>query len=136
MTFWNSIKEKTNNVLRNKYNTTDKKDEIAKKVYSGKTVEVTRPTSVRSFSKNGNTWVGGDVSVGSDKGDRNVDIASTAIESARYDPEHNRAYITFVGGGKEYEYNVSPSEFESFLNADSKGQYVSTRWNNNPKYHI
>lgn len=53
---------------------------------------------------------------------------STAVQSVTYDPKTNTAWLTFVGGNKQYAYNVTPYELELFANAGSKGRWVNKVW--------
>lgn len=53
---------------------------------------------------------------------------STAVKSVTYDPKTNTAWLTFVGGNKQYAYNVTPYELELFANAGSKGRWVNKVW--------
>lgn len=111
-------------------------DRMFRAIAKGKKVEVTNPTSKRSFFRGADTtFVGGDYEIGEIvTADAVVEMSSTAISKAEYDPTTNTAYITFHGGTKPYEYEVSPAEFEEFINAPSKGQWVASYWNNNAHF--
>ena len=53
-----------------------------------------------------------------------VQIPSTAIESARFDEDKGAIYITYVGGDKEYVFRGNRGIWLNFMNAGSKGRYV------------
>ena len=143
---WDRIKEKINETFKQDntqdkakvFQTTDKLDKIKKNVEKNKTVLVYNPLSQRTFFKNPETdsYIDGKIEVGdektSDKG-----VVSTAIQSIKYDPKKQRAYVVFKNGnGTEYTYKVSPEEFDDFLNAASKGRWVARVWNRNKHFSI
>ena len=53
-----------------------------------------------------------------------VQLPSTAIESARFDEDENKIFITYVGGDKEYVFKGNKKDWLNFMNAGSKGRYV------------
>ena len=53
-----------------------------------------------------------------------VQLPSTAIESARFDEDKGAIYITYVGGDKEYVFKGNKKDWLNFMNAGSKGRYV------------
>lgn len=55
---------------------------------------------------------------------KKVQVPSTAIKNARYDEANNRLYITYVGGDKEYVFDVDRETFEQFMNSGSKGRFT------------
>lgn len=119
------------------HGTSDKNaDKMFRAIAKGKKVEVANPTSKRSYYKSPEgTFVGGEHEIGEiTTADAVVEMSSTAIAKAEYDPTTNTAYITFHNGTKPYEYEVSPDEFEDFVNAPSKGQWVALHWNNNEHF--
>lgn len=138
MRIWDSLIDSFNETIRNKYNGTEKKDKISQSIDKGKTVSISNPTSQRTIVKGENDYTDGRVEIGNTTQDndesRVVSRASSAIDNVEYNPETNTASVTFRGGDKAYEYEVKPGEFESFLNAPSKGQWISTKWNNNPHF--
>jgi len=83
------------------------------------------PTSIRSFAKgNDNSYLSGNVTTG--KGlPTEVEVASQAIAEVKYEPQTNICKVRFVNGDKWYDYQMTPDEFEEFMAADSKGQYVN-----------
>ena len=153
---WDRIKEKINETFKQDSNqdkpentqdkpkvfhTTDKLDKIKKNVEKNKTVLVYNPLSQRTFFKNPETdsYIDGKIEVGDEKTsdkEKVVSVVSTAIQSIKYDPKKQRAYVIFKNGnGTEYTYKVSPEEFDDFLNAASKGRHVAKVWKNS-HFHI
>ena len=114
------------NERQGKYNTTQKADEIREKVLSGKSVEVKRPTSYRSYKKGTDgTYSSGTYSIGKYKpGSRTAALASTAIGDVKYDPTTKICKVQYVGGGKWYDFKMEPDEFMKFIDSPSKGRYV------------
>ena len=53
-----------------------------------------------------------------------VQLPSTAIESARFDEDKGAIYITYVGGGKEYVFKGDRNDWLQFMNAGSKGRHT------------
>ena len=53
-----------------------------------------------------------------------VQLPSTAIESARFDEDKGAIYITYVGGGKEYVFKGDRNDWLQFMNSGSKGRYT------------
>ena len=146
---WDRIKEKINETFKTDntqdkpkvFQTTDKLDKIKKNVEKNKTVLVYNPLSQRTFFKNPETdsYIDGKIEVGDEKTsdkEKVVSVISTAIQSIKYDPKKQRAYVVFKNGnGTEYTYKVSPEEFDDFLNAASKGRHVAKVWKNS-HFHI
>ena len=146
---WDRIKEKINETFKTDntqdkpkvFQTTDKLDKIKKNVEKNKTVLVYNPLSQRTFFKNPETdsYIDGKIEVGDEKTsdkEKVVSVISTAIQSIKYDPKKQRAYVVFKNGnGTEYTYKVSPEEFDDFLNAASKGRHVAKVWRNS-HFHI
>ena len=147
---WDRIKEKINETFKQDntqdkakvFQTTDKLDKIKKNVEKNKTVLVYNPLSQRTFFKNPETdsYIDGKIEVGDEKTsdkEKVVSVISTAIQSIKYDPKKQRAYVVFKNGnGTEYTYKVSPEEFDDFLNAASKGRHVAKEWNHNKHFSI
>ena len=146
---WDRIKEKINETFKPEntqdkpkvFQTTDKLDKIKKNVEKNKTVLVYNPLSQRTFFKNPETdsYIDGKIEVGDEKTsdkEKVVSVVSTAIQSIKYDPKKQRAYVIFKNGnGTEYTYKVLPEEFDDFLNAASKGRWVAKVWKNS-HFHI
>src|SRR5574344_1482429 len=147
---WDRVKEKINETFKpdntqdkaQVFETTDKLDKIKKNVEKKNTVLVYNPLSQRTFFKNPETdsYIDGKIEVGDEKTsdkEKVVSVQSTAIQSIKYDPKKQRAYVVFKNGnGTEYTYKVSPEEFDDFLNAASKGRHVAKEWNHNKHFHI
>lgn len=147
---WDRIKEKINETFKQDntqdkpkvFQTTDKLDKIKKNVEKKNTVLVYNPLSQRTFFKNPETdsYIDGKIEVGDEKTsdkEKVVSVVSTAIQSIKYDPKKQRAYVIFKNGnGTEYTYKVSPEEFDDFLNAASKGRWVAREWNHNKHFSI
>lgn len=147
---WDRIKEKINETFKQDntqdkakvFQTTDKLDKIKKNVEKKNTVLVYNPLSQRTFFKNPETdsYIDGKIEVGDEKTsdkEKVVEVVSTAIQSIKYDPKKQRAYVVFKNGnGTEYTYKVSPEEFDDFLNAASKGRHVAKEWNRNKHFSI
>ena len=147
---WDRIKEKINETFKPEntqekpkvFQTTDKLDKIKKNVEKNKTVLVYNPLSQRTFFKNPETdsYIDGKIEVGDEKTsdkEKVVSVVSTAIQSIKYDPKKQRAYVIFKNGnGTEYTYKVSPEEFDDFLNAASKGRHICKLWNHNKHFSI
>ena len=147
---WDRIKEKINETFKTDntqdkpkvFQTTDKLDKIKKNVEKKNTVLVYNPLSQRTFFKNPETdsYIDGKIEVGDEKTsdkEKVVSVVSTAIQSIKYDPKKQRAYVVFKNGnGTEYTYKVSPEEFDDFLNAASKGRWVAKEWNHNKHFSI
>ena len=146
---WDRIKEKINETFKPEntqdkpkvFQTTDKLDKIKKNVEKNKTVLVYNPLLQRTFFKNPETdsYIDGKIEVGDEKTsdkEKVVSVVSTVIQSIKYDPKKQRAYVIFKNGnGTEYTYKVSPEEFDDFLNAASKGRWVAKVWKNS-HFHI
>ena len=65
-----------------------------------------------------------------------VQLPSTAIESARFDEDKGAIYITYVGGGKEYVFQGDRKTWLKFMNSGSKGRFVQNvmrKYNQAPK---
>lgn len=140
MNIWNSLLNSFNENLRNKYiGTEDKENKISQKIGDGKTVSITNPTSQRTLTKGPNGYIDGKVEEGNttaehDEDSRVVSRTSSSIDSVDYDPNTNTASVVFKGGDKSYDYEVTPGEFNNFLKASSKGQWISKKWNHNPHF--
>lgn len=63
----------------------------------------------------------------------NYGVDSTAVESARYDPEDNSLNITYKGGSKEYKFAADPKDVMDWVNAPSKGR-LTEEWKQTHRY--
>ena len=113
---------------------------LATDVVKGKTVKVLHPTSERYIDSKGKSpYTKGSYDI--DKTDdkkKEVNIQSTAVDKASYDPKTGIAAVKFRGGDKWYNYVMTPEEFDAFMKAPSKGRhvrYVMTPHNWLPGYH-
>ena len=98
---------------------------ISKRVDSGKSVNISNPTSYRTYQNVGKgTLDENDIDVGLTSG-RGAEITSTAVKNIDFDPASENAKITFTSSDKQYDYPMTSEEFRSFLAADSKGRWVN-----------
>lgn len=120
MAFWENI---TNSLKARKgeFTGTSGKNsgKINKRIDENKSVNISNPTSQRTFHRENGSFDG---ELG--------EVVSSAIQNVGYDPNNQIASITFKGGDKSYDYRVSPDEMKEFLDADSKGQWVNYVWKN------
>lgn len=126
------ILDKLNEDFRNTYHSTDKVDDINKKIGNEKNVSVINPSSTRTITKglqNTQTEIG-DVTSGYNN-KTTYKRPSTAIEKVDYNPKEEIATVTFKNGNKGYDYKVNPDEMKEFLDAPSKGQWVNNIWKYN-----
>ena len=111
-----------------------------------KTVEVAKLISKRILSRNADTdsYIGGKLTIDNkpftsedrdkyakkrakqikNKEPVEVQLPSTAIESARFDEDKGAIYITYVGGGKEYVFKGDRNDWLQFMNSGSKGRHT------------
>lgn len=113
---------------------------MANDVVKGKTVKVTAPTSERYIDSKGRSpYTKGSYDIDkSDDKKKEVNIQSTAVDKASYDPKTGIAAIKFHGGNKWYNYVATPEHWEAFLKAPSKGRWIHDVWTPNnwlPGYH-
>lgn len=64
---------------------------------------------------------------------RNFGVESTAVQSARYDPNDNSLNITYKGGDKEYKFAAEPQDVMDWINAPSKGR-LTQEWKETHRY--
>lgn len=103
-----------------------KESQIMSRIMRGNTVTV-KPTSSRFYTRGANgQYQTGDVEMDQYSGGTRAAKPSTAIESVKYDPNTQICSVRFRGGDKSYDYKMTPQDFQSFMNADSKGTYVNT----------
>lgn len=113
---------------------------MANDVVKGKTVKVTAPTSERYIDSKGKSpYTRGSYDIDkSDDKKKEVNIQSTAVDKASYDPETGIAAIKFHGGDKWYNYVAKPEDWEAFLKSPSKGRWIHDVWTPHnwlPGYH-
>ena len=107
---------------------------IEKAMEKGKSINISNPTSYRTYQNVGNgTMNKDDVEVGLTSG-KGAELASTAIKSARYDPEDDSLNITYQGGDKEYKFRAGGREgIREWMTADSKGRKTN-EWKKTHRY--
>ena len=107
-------------------------------------VEVGKLISKRILSRNADSYIGGKLTIDNkpftaedrdkyakkrakqikNKEPVEVQLPSTAIESARFDEDKGAIYITYVGGGKEYVFKGDRNDWLQFINSGSKGRHT------------
>ena len=134
MKFWNNI---INGLRARKgefTGTSNNEAKIEKAIEKGKSINISNPTSYRTYQNVGKgTMNQDDVEVGLSSG-KGAELASTAIKSARYDPEDDSLNITYQGGDKEYKFRAGGRQgVREWLNAPSKGQ-ITQEWRKTHRY--
>lgn len=107
---------------------------ISKRLDNNKSINITNPTSYRTYHNVGEgTLNEDDVDVGLTSG-KGAEVASTAIKSARYDPEDDSLNIVYQGGDKEYKFRAGgPEGVKEWISADSKGRKTQ-EWKKTHRY--
>lgn len=107
---------------------------ISKRLDNNKSINITNPTSYRTYQNVGEgTLNEDDVDVGLTSG-KAAEVASTAIKSARYDPEDDSLNIVYQGGDKEYKFRADgPEGVKEWITADSKGRKTN-EWKKTHRY--
>ena len=106
MKFWNNIMNGLRARKGEFTGTSGNEARIEKAIESGKSIDISNPTSFRTFQNVGRgTMNKDDVEVGLTSG-KGAELASTAIKNARYDPEDDSLNITYQGGDKEYKFRA------------------------------
>lgn len=134
MKFWNNI---INGLRARKgefTGTSGNEAQIEKAIENGKSINISNPTSYRTYQNVGKgTLNEDDIEVGLSSG-KGAELASTAIKSARYDPEDDSLNITYQGGDKEYKFRAGGRQgVREWINAPSKGQ-ITQEWRKNHRY--
>ena len=114
--------------------TSGNEDKIEKAMESGKSINIANPTSYRTYQNVGEgTLNEDDVDVGLTSG-KAAEVASTAIKSARYDPEDDSLNIVYQGSDKEYKFRAGgPEGVKEWITADSKGRKTN-EWKKTHRY--
>lgn len=114
--------------------TTGNEANISKRVDNNQSVNVSNPTSYRTYQNVGKgTLNEDDIDVGLTSG-RGAEVASTAIKNARYDPEDDSLNITYTGGKKEYKFRAGgPEGVREWMSAPSKGK-ITQEWRETHRY--
>lgn len=107
---------------------------ISERLDNNKSVNISNPTSFRTYQNVGNgTLNEDDIDVGLTSG-KGAELASTAIKSARYDPQDDSLNIVYQGGDKEYKFRAGGSEgVREWMAADSKGRKTQ-EWRKTHRY--
>lgn len=139
MAFWENI---TNSLRARKgefTGTSGKNNEkINKRIDENKSVNISNPTSQRTFHRSNNgSLLDQQIDIGNTTADNTNaelgEVVSTAIESARYDPNDNSLNITYKGGDKEYKFAATPEDVKEWVDAPSKGQ-ITQEWRETHRY--
>lgn len=134
MKFWNNI---VNGLRARKgefTGTSGNEAKIEKAMDNGKSINISNPTSFRTYQNVGrNTLNKDDIDVGLTSG-KGAELASTAIKSARYDPQDDSLNIVYQGGDKEYKFRAGgPEGVREWMAADSKGRKTQ-EWRKTHRY--
>ena len=107
---------------------------ISERLDNNKSVNISNPTSYRTYQNVGNgTLNEDDIDVGLTSG-KGAELASTAIKSARYDPQDDSLNIVYQGGDKEYKFMAGgPEGVREWMAADSKGRKTQ-EWRKTHRY--
>ena len=107
---------------------------ISERLDNNKSVNISNPTSFRTYQNVGNgTLNEDDIDVGLTSG-KGAELASTAIKSARYDPQDDSLNIVYQGGDKEYKFRAGGQEgVREWMAADSKGRKTQ-EWRKTHRY--
>ena len=107
---------------------------ISERLDNNKTVNISNPTSFRTFQNVGMGKLNeDDIDIGLTSG-KGAEVASTAIKSARYDPEDDSLNIVYQGGDKEYKFRAGgPEGVKEWINSDSKGRKTN-EWKKTHRY--
>lgn len=134
MKFWNNIMNSLKARKGEFTGTSGNEAKIEKAMDKGKSINISNPTSYRTYQNVGNgTLNENDIDVGLTSG-KGAELASTAIKSARYEPEDDSLNITYQGGDKEYKFRAGGRQgVREWLNAPSKGQ-ITQEWRKTHRY--
>ena len=107
---------------------------ISERLDNNKSVNISNPTSYRTYQNVGNgTLNEEDIDIGLTSG-KGAEITSTAIKSARYDPQDDSLNIVYQGGDKEYKFRAGgPEGVREWMAADSKGRKTQ-EWRKTHRY--
>lgn len=128
MNIWDSISKSMNAWKGNFLGTSGNEAKISRKVDKGKSVNISNPTSQRTFHRDASgSLLDQQIDIGN-TGEGDVgEVVSSAIKNARYDPSDNSLNITYRGGDKEYKFAATPEDVKEWMNAPSKGQ-ITQSW--------
>ena len=123
--FWNNIISGLKAKKGNFAGTSGNEARISERLDNNKTVNISNPTSFRTFQNVGRGKLNeDDIDIGLTSG-KGAELASTAIKNIEFDPASENAKITFTSSDKKYDYPMTTEEFKSFMAADSKGRWVN-----------
>lgn len=108
---------------------------ISNKINSGNSVNISNPTSQRTFHRDASgSLLDQQIDIGNTGAGDVGEVVSTAIDSARYDPSDDSLNITYRGGDKEYKFKAGgPEGVMEWVNAPSKGQ-ITQEWRTTHRY--
>ena len=134
MKFWENIVSGLKARKGEFIGTSGNEAKIEKAMDNGKSINISNPTSFRTFQNVGNgTMSKDDVEVGLSSG-KGAELTSTAIKNARYDPEDDSLNIIYQGGDKEYKFRAGGRQgVREFINSDSKGRTIN-EWRKTHRY--
>ena len=134
MKFWNNIISGLKARKGEFSGTSGNEVKISERLDNNKSVNISNPTSFRTYQNVGNgTLNEDDIDVGLTSG-KGAELASTAIKSARYDPQDDSLNIVYQGGSKEYKFRaVGPEGVREWMAADSKGRKTQ-EWRKTHRY--
>lgn len=134
MKFWNSIVSGLKARKGEFTGTSGNEAAISKRLDNNKSINISNPTSYRTYHNVGKgTLNENDVDIGLTSG-KAAEVASTAIKSARYDPEDDSLNIVYQGGDKEYKFRAGgPEGVKEWISADSKGRKTN-EWKKTHRY--
>lgn len=134
MGFWENVVKSMRARKGEFTGTSDNIGAISKRVDKGQSVNISNPTSYRTYQNVGKgTLNEDDIDIGLTSG-QGAEIASTAIKNARYDPEDDSLNITYQGSDKEYKFRAGgPEGVREWMNAPSKGQ-ITQEWRKTHRY--
>ena len=152
MKLWDSISASLKARKGEFLGTSGNEEKISNKINSGNSVNISNPTSQRTFTKGEQTrnnkgqfekrsYTTGNIDIGDttdqySKKDyaKTGEVVSSAIDSARYDPSDDSLNITYKGGSKEYKFQAGgPEGVMEWVNAPSKGQ-ITQEWRTTHRY--
>ena len=124
MNFWESL-VKNMRSKKGHFNGTEDTAAIQKRIDSGKSFDISNPTSYRTYQNVGKGSLDpNDIETGLTSGTAGA-ISSTAIKNIQFDPSTENAKVTFTSSNKQYDYPMTVDEFKSFMNSDSKGRWIN-----------
>ena len=134
MKFWKNIISGLKERKGEFTGTSGNEAKISERLDNNKSVNISNPTSYRTYQNVGNgTLNEEDIDVGLTSG-KGAELASTAIKSARYDPQDDSLNIVYQGGDKEYKFRAGgPDGVREWMAADSKGRKTQ-EWRKTHRY--